>query len=211
MGVKRLAAEAGDLILLQSGERHLVRNVLGRLRLEIGRPPIDEGLSFLWVVDFPMFESIDDDGNPVAAHHPFTMPHVDDVDYLVRGGGESLLKVRSQAYDLVLNGTELGGGSIRIHNREVQHQMFRLLGIDEREAEERFGFLLDAFRYGAPPHGGIALGVDRIAMLLTGARSLREVIAFPKTQRAQELMSNTPGPVDQHQLDELHIQLVEVD
>ena len=137
-------------------------------------------------------------------HHPFTSPKPEDMAKLDTDPGA----VRARAYDLVLNGSELGGGSIRIHRRDVQQQMFRALGIDAEEAQERFGFLLDAFRYGAPPHGGIAFGLDRIVMHLTGATSLRDVIAFPKTQNASELMSHTPDVVDEHQLRDLHIRTV---
>lgn len=201
--VQMMGAQAGDLVLLQSGDRHLVRDVLGRLRLEIGRPPIDEGLEFLWVVDFPMFESINDAGDPVAAHHPFTMPHPDDVDYLVRGGGESLLNVRSQAYDLVLNGWELGSGSVRIHDPEIQKRVFAALGLTDDEAEEKFGFLLDAFSYGAPPHAGFAFGIDRLAALLLGEENIREVIAFPKTQSGGDPLTNAPTPIDDRHLTEL--------
>ena len=211
--IETLGAEAGDLVLVLAGSVPTVYEQMGTLRLhmagELGLIP--EGAAgpweFLWVTEFPLLEWDEGAQRYFAKHHPFTSPHPDDLDTMFDNPGAT----RARAYDLVLNGNEIGGGSIRIHNRAVQHQMFRLLGIDEEEAEERFGFLLDAFRYGAPPHGGIAFGVDRIAMLLTGASSLREVIAFPKTQRGQELMSNTPAPVDDHQLDELHIQLVEME
>lgn len=200
---REMAAEPGDLILLQSGDRQLVRTVLGRLRLEIGKPPIDEGLSFLWVVDFPMFESVTDDGTPVAAHHPFTMVHDDDIDYLVRGGGESLLKVRSQAYDLVLNGWELGSGSVRIHDPDIQSRVFAALGLSDDQAQEKFGFLVDAFRYGAPPHAGFAFGIERLTALLLGEENIREVIAFPKTQSGGDPLTSAPSQIDAHHLDEL--------
>ena len=206
--VSMMQAEAGDLLLLQSGDRHLVRDVLGRLRLEIGRPPLDEGLEFLWVVDFPMFESITDDGHPVAAHHPFTMPHPDDVDYLVRGGGESLLKIRSQAYDLVLNGWELGSGSVRIHEPDVQKRVFAALGLSDDEAEEKFGFLLDAFRFGAPPHAGFAFGIDRLTALLLGEENIREVIAFPKTQSGADPLTSAPTAIAERHLDELGLRVL---
>ena len=156
------------------------------------------------MTDFPLLEWDEDEQRFVARHHPFTSPRPEDLDTMFEDPGAT----KARAYDLVLNGFEIGGGSIRIHNREVQRQMFRLLGIDDEEADRRFGFLLDAFRYGAPPHGGIALGVDRIAMILTGGASLREVIAFPKTQSAQELMVQSPDYVDPHQLEELHIRVV---
>lgn len=198
-----MGAQEGDLILLQSGDRRQVRDILGRLRLEIGRPPIDEGLAFLWVVEFPMFESINDSGDPVAAHHPFTMPHIDDVDYLVKGGGESLLKIRSQAYDLVLNGWELGSGSVRIHDPEIQKRVFAALGLTDEEAEEKFGFLLDAFRYGAPPHAGFAFGIDRLTALLLGEENIREVIAFPKTQSGSDPLTSAPTAIDDRHLAEL--------
>lgn len=203
-----LEAEPGDLLLLQSGKRDLVRDVLGRLRLEIGQPPVDEGLAYLWVTDFPMFESINDNGNPVAAHHPFTMPHPDDVDYLVRGGGESLLKVRSQAYDLVLNGWELGSGSVRIHDPEIQKRVFAALGLSDEEAQEKFGFLLDAFAYGAPPHAGFAFGIDRLVALLLGEDNIREVIAFPKTQSGGDPLTDAPTAIDDSHLEELGLRLL---
>ena len=158
-----------------------MRDILGLLRLELGRPPITEGgLNFVWVTEFPLFESIDDQGRPIAAHHPFTMPHPDDVG-LLDGEGEELLAVRSQAYDLVLNGWELGSGSVRIHRPDIQRAVFRALGISDEDAETRFGFLLDAFRYGAPPHAGFAFGIDRLVAILAGEENIREVIAFPKT------------------------------
>ena len=180
--VAALEAAPGDMVFLVADERRVVRHVLGLLRLELGRPPVNEGgLQFLWVVDFPLFEALGDGGKPIPAHHPFTMPHADDV-HLLDERGEALLAVRSQAYDLVLNGIELGSGSIRIHRPDVQRRIFALLGIGEEEAQAKFGFLLDAFRFGAPPHGGFAFGTDRLTMLLVGESNIREVIAFPKTQ-----------------------------
>ena len=205
---RRLGAGPGDMIMLIAGERRLANRVLGLLRLELGRPPVTEGgLAPLWVVDFPLFEDIDEAGNPQPAHHPFTMPHPDDVDYLVRGGGKSLLRVRSQAYDLVINGWELGSGSVRIHDAAIQKQVFAALGIDDAEAERRFGFLLEAFGYGAPPHAGFAFGIDRLAALLAGEENIREVIAFPKTQSGSDPLTGAPGPVEPHHLTELGLRL----
>ncbi len=191
-----LEADSGDLLMLIASSERIVNRVLGSLRLELGRPPLDEGaLSPVWVTDFPLFEALDADGNPIPAHHPFTMPHPDDMDYLVRGGGESLLKVRSMAYDLVVNGWELGSGSVRIHDADMQQRVFSALGISPEQAERRFGFLLDAFRYGAPPHAGFAFGIDRLAALLAGEENIREVIAFPKTQSGSDLLTGAPGPI----------------
>ncbi|MDE0654347.1 MAG: aspartate--tRNA ligase [bacterium] len=205
---QRLEAGAGDMVMLIADEPRLANRVLGLLRLELGRPPVSEGgLAPLWVVDFPLFEDIDDEGNPQPAHHPFTMPHPDDLDYLVRGGGESLLRVRSQAYDLVINGWELGSGSVRIHDAAIQMQVFAALGIDEAEAERRFGFLLEAFGYGAPPHAGFAFGIDRLAALLAGEENIREVIAFPKTQSGADPLTSAPGPVEPAHLAELGLRL----
>ncbi|MCE2532219.1 MAG: aspartate--tRNA ligase [Acidimicrobiia bacterium] len=205
---QRLEAAPGDMIMLIADERRVANRVLGLLRLELGRPPVSEGgLAPLWVVDFPLFEDIDADGNPQAAHHPFTMPHPDDLDYLVRGGGESLLRVRSQAYDLVINGWELGSGSVRIHDAAIQKQVFAALGIDEEEVERRFGFLLEAFGYGAPPHAGFAFGIDRLAALLAGEENIREVIAFPKTQSGADPLTGAPGPVEPAHLAELGLRL----
>ncbi len=192
-----LAAEPGDLLLLVADARPVVRHVLGLLRLELGRPPVTEGgLHFMWVVDFPLFEGLDDDGSPVPAHHPFTMPHPEDVDLLTSDDPADLLRVRSQAYDLVLNGWELGSGSVRIHRADVQQTIFHLLGISDEDAQARFGFLLDAFRYGAPPHAGFAFGIDRLVALLVGEENIREVIAFPKTQSGADPLTNAPSPID---------------
>ena len=207
--VERTGAQAGDLLLLVADDRPVVWHVLGLLRLELGRPPVTEGgLRFLWVVDFPLFESIDDAGNPVPAHHPFTMPHAADVDLLDSSDPTDLLKVRSQAYDLVLNGWELGSGSVRIHRGDIQQRMFDLLGISPDEAQEKFGFLLDAFRYGAPPHAGFAFGIDRLVALLAGEENIREVIAFPKTQSGADPLTHAPSTVDAAQLDELGLRLL---
>jgi aspartyl-tRNA synthetase len=207
--VDTLGAQAGDLVLLAAGERPLVDRVLGTLRLDLARPPVHEGgLHFLWVVDFPLFEGLDDDGRPIPAHHPFTMPHPDDIALLEHGRGEDLLGVRSLAYDLVLNGWELGSGSVRIHRRDVQRQIFTLLGIDDEQAQARFGFLLDAFRYGAPPHAGFAFGIDRLSAVLAGEDNIREVIAFPKTQSGADPLTGAPTPLDPAQLRELGLSVL---
>jgi aspartyl-tRNA synthetase len=205
----RLAAEPGDLLFLVADDRPVVRHVLGLLRLELGRPPVTEGgLNFLWVVDFPLFEGLGDDGSPVPAHHPFTMPHPDDVGLLASDDPADLLRVRSQAYDLVLNGWELGSGSVRIHRADVQRTIFGLLGISDEEAQAKFGFLLEAFRYGAPPHAGFAIGIDRLAALLAGEENIREVIAFPKTQSGADPLTNAPSPIDAAQLAELGLRVL---
>lgn len=204
--VEASCAEKGDLVLILAGPKPDVLNQLGQLRLMMGK---DLGLiddtkfNLLWVTDFPLLDWDEETGRYHAMHHPFTSPKEEDMELI----DTDPAAVKARAYDLVLNGSEIGGGSIRIHNRKVQQRMFELLGIGEEEAEEKFGFLLSAFKYGAPPHGGIALGLDRIVMLLTGAKSLRDVIAFPKNQKAQSIMDNSPDVVDKHQLDELHIQI----
>jgi aspartyl-tRNA synthetase len=205
----RLGAEVGDVLFLVADEWAAVCHVLGLLRLELGRPPVNEGgLQFLWVVDFPLFEEVDEaTGRPVPAHHAFTMPHADDMD-LLDGGPEDLLRVRSQAYDLVLNGWELGSGSVRIHRPDVQRRIFDLLGIGEEEAQRKFGFLLDAFRYGAPPHAGFAFGIDRIVAMLVGEENIREVIAFPKTQSGTDPLTQAPTEIDPEQLSELGLRLL---
>jgi len=196
-----MEAEVGDLILIVADERRAARHILGLLRIELGRPPVTEGgLHFLWVVDFPLFEGLDEAGNPIPAHHPFTMPHPDDLDALERG---DLLEVRSQAYDLVLNGWELGSGSVRIHRRDIQEQIFAILGIGAEEAQAKFGFLLDAFRFGPPPHAGFAFGMDRLTAVLAGEENIREVIAYPKTQSGADPLTGAPTPIDDRHLAEL--------
>jgi aspartyl-tRNA synthetase len=207
-------AEPGDLVLVVADERTLVRHVLGLLRLQLGRPPVNEGgLHFLWVVDFPLFEGIDPEtGGPIPAHHPFTMPHPEDIGALGVLGepvppAEALLAARSQAYDLVLNGWELGSGSVRIYRGDIQSRVFELLGIDQETAQRKFGFLLEAFRYGAPPHAGFAFGIDRLVALLAGEENIREVIAFPKTQSGLDPLTNAPTEIDARQLTELGLRL----
>ena len=205
-----MEAREGDICYLVADEWRKAVHVLGLLRLELGRPPVNEGgLRFLWVVDFPLFEDVDDDGNPLPAHHPFTMPHADDLELLSQSSAATdLLEVRSQAYDLVLNGWELGSGSVRIHRRDIQQQIFNLLGIGEEESQQKFGFLMDAFRYGAPPHAGFAFGIDRLVALLVGEENIREVIAFPKTQSGTDPLTNAPTSIDQTQLDELGLRVL---
>ncbi|MEZ5234844.1 MAG: aspartate--tRNA ligase [Acidimicrobiales bacterium] len=208
-------AQPGDLLYLVADERPVVWHVLGLLRLQLGRPPVNEGgLNFLWVVDFPLFEGVDPEtGGPIPAHHPFTMPHPEDIDSLGSlgepvPGSDVLLAARSQAYDLVLNGWELGSGSVRIHRGDVQQRIFELLGIGAEEQQRKFGFLLDAFRYGAPPHAGFAFGIDRLVALLSGEENIREVIAFPKTQSGLDPLTNAPTEIDQRQLNELGLRLL---
>ena len=199
-------AKKGDLVFLLAGPKPQVLEQLGQLRLMIGEEFgfIDEhAFKPLWVTDFPLLEWDAESQRYHAMHHPFTSPREEDNELMDTEPGA----VRARAYDLVLNGSEIGGGSIRIHHPKMQQRMFDLLGIGEEEAEEKFGFLLQAFRYGAPPHGGIALGLDRLIMILTKAKSLRDVIAFPKNQRAQSMMDDAPAAVELKQLDELHIKL----
>jgi aspartyl-tRNA synthetase len=204
-----LAAAPGDLCLLVADEWRTAVEVLGRLRNELGRPPVAEGpMNFHWITEFPLFDGLGSQGTPIPAHHPFTMPHPDDVERLATASGVELLELRSQAYDLVLNGWELGSGSVRIHRREVQQQIFDLLGIAPEEAQHRFGFLLDAFRYGAPPHAGFAFGIDRLAAILAGEENIREVIAFPKTQSGADPLTNAPTELDPGHLDELGLRVV---
>ncbi|MDI1446785.1 aspartate--tRNA ligase [Polyangium sp. 6x1] len=203
-----LGAGTGDLLFFQFGSFKLVNAVLGGLRLHLGHKLglIPEGQwRFLWVTDFPMFEQAES-GQWVAAHHPFTSPKPEHVQYLGTDNG----RVEARAYDLVLNGNEIAGGSIRIHQREVQAKVFAALGLSEEDFRAKFGFLLDAFRYGPPPHGGIAFGLDRLAMLLCNASSLRDVITFPKTQKGTDLMTDAPTGVAPEQLDELGVQLKKV-
>jgi aspartyl-tRNA synthetase len=199
--VKVTELEVGDVVFFGAGAKKVVWDYMGRFRLflaaEMDIVPAD-ALEFLWVVDFPMFEV--EDGRTKALHHPFTMPKsLDNID--------DLEEIESIAYDIVLNGTELGGGSIRIHKEEIQSKVFKLMGISDEEAREKFGFLLDALQYGAPSHGGFAMGLDRMIMLLAGTDSIRDVIAFPKTQKAQCLLTQAPSTVDEEQLKELSIRL----
>lgn len=208
--VKRTGAQNGDLIFFGADKAKVVNDAIGALRVKVGHSEFGKARGLiegqwkpLWVVDFPMFEFDDDAQRWNAVHHPFTSPKDGHEDWLETDPGRCVAK----AYDAVLNGIELGGGSVRIHREDVQSKVFRALKIDAEEAQLKFGFLLDALQYGAPPHGGIAIGLDRFVMLMTGAESLRDVIAFPKTQRAQDLLTQAPGPVDEKQLRELHIRL----
>jgi aspartyl-tRNA synthetase len=201
-----LDAAPGDLLLFIADTPRIANEALGRLRGHLGQRlglTDPKNYQFVWVTDFPLLEWDGEQRRHVAVHHPFTAPLDEDILLLDSDPG----KVRAKAYDLVLNGSEIGGGSIRIHNQAIQSRMFSLLGIGEEEARQKFGFLLDALEFGAPPHGGIAFGLDRIMMILTGAESIRDVIAFPKTQKATCLMSEAPGPVEEKQLRELGIRL----
>ncbi|SMB98840.1 aspartyl-tRNA synthetase [Thermanaeromonas toyohensis ToBE] len=200
----RMKAQTGDLLLFVADEEEKAAQVLGALRLEIaGRLKLldPERFAFVWIIDFPLLEYSEEEGRYKAIHHPFTSPREEDIFLL----DSDPLKVRALAYDVVLNGVELGGGSIRIHRRDLQEKMFSLLGLSPEEAREKFGFLLEAFEYGAPPHGGIALGLDRLIMLMGRRETIRDVIAFPKTQSGTCLLTGAPGPVAPEQLRELHL------
>lgn len=200
---RRMEAETGDVLIFLADKEEVVCQSLAALRLDLGKKLglIDENeLNFTWVVDFPMFEK-DHKARPTSLHHPFTAPKAEDLDRMET----DVFDVKTNAYDLVLNGCELGGGSIRIHQKEVQERVFRILEIDEEEARDKFGFLLDSLEYGAPPHGGLALGLDRMVMLFLNTPSLRDVIAFPKTQKATCMMTEAPGAVEEEQMEELFI------
>jgi aspartyl-tRNA synthetase len=203
--LERTGAESGDLIFFGADKTRVVNESLGALRIKLGhdRGLVEDGWRFLWVVDFPMFERDERTDRWNALHHPFTAPATDDPGELEANPGGML----SRAYDMVLNGTELGGGSIRIHKTELQQRVFNLLGIDEQEAEDKFGFLLTALKYGCPPHGGIAFGLDRMVMLMAGASSIRDVMAFPKTQTASCLLTQAPAAVSEGQLRDLSIRV----
>jgi len=207
--VERTEAKDGDLLLFGSDKWTTCYTVLGALRLEIAKQTgllesVKDKFAFLWVVDFPLFEYDEESKRFVAMHHPFTSPKPEDLEFIDTEPG----KVRARAYDIVVNGAEVGGGSIRIHDTEVQQKMFGLLGLSQEEANAKFGFLLDALKYGAPPHGGIALGLDRLVMTLAGTENIRNVIAFPKTTSGLSLMDGSPSAVDEEQLKELGINLV---
>lgn len=204
--LQRVQAEAGDLICFVADKNSVVFDALGQLRLEVARKldildPND--FKFLWVTEFPLFEYDEEDNRWAAKHHPFTSPMDEDLAFLESDPG----KVRAKAYDIVLNGVEIGGGSIRIHIQELQAKMFRMLGFTEEDANRKFGFLLEAFKYGTPPHGGMAFGLDRLVMLMAKRNSIRDVIAFPKVQNASCPMANAPDLVDEKQMQELHIQI----
>ena len=198
-------AKVGDLVLVVADEYTEACHVLGALRASLGSPPVGDGpYRYVWVTEFPMFEGVDEDGHLQAAHHPFTMPHPEDLELIERDP----LKVRSQAYDLVLNGWELGSGSVRIHRADIQSRIFRALGITDEEAQSRFGFLLGAFKYGAPPHAGFAFGIDRLTAIFAGEENIREVIAFPKTQSGTDLMTGAPKSITERQLRDLRLRPV---
>lgn len=203
--LRRTQAQSGDLIFFGADRANIVNDSLGALRVRIAQDLnlVEEGWRFLWVVDFPMFERDEREDRWNALHHPFTSPSTENPDELEADPGNML----SRAYDMVLNGTELGGGSIRIHQQDMQQRVLKLLGIDQKEAEEKFGFLLTALNYGCPPHGGIAFGLDRMVMLMAGANSIRDVMAFPKTQTAACLLTQAPAPVSDQQLKELSIRV----
>ncbi len=210
----RTGAVNGDLVFFGADKAKVVNDAMGALRGKIGHSEFGRARGLLesewrplWVVDFPMFEYDEENSRWSALHHPFTAPKDGHEDMLETNPGRCLAK----AYDMVLNGWEIGGGSVRIHREEVQSKVFRALNIGAEEAAEKFGFLLDALQYGAPPHGGIAFGLDRIVTMMAGAESIRDVIAFPKTQRAQDLLTKAPSAVDEKQLRELHIRLRAVD
>ncbi len=212
--LKRTGAQDGDLLFFGADKEKIVNDAIGALRIKIGHSEFgkknglfEDRWAPLWVVDFPMFEHDEENGRWVAVHHPFTAPKDGHEDYMVTAPEKCI----SKGYDMVLNGWEMGGGSVRIHRADVQRKVFDALKITADEAQEKFGFLLDALQYGAPPHGGLAFGLDRIVTMMTGAESIRDVIAFPKTQRAQCLLTQAPSPVDEKQLRELHIRLRNTD
>ena len=207
--LNKFGAEKGDVVLIVADKNKVTLPTLGSLRLTVAKKLdiIPEGFNFLWITEFPFFEYNEETKNWDAMHHPFTMPEEDCIPYLDSDPG----KVIAKAYDLVLNGTELSSGSIRITDYELQQKMFEALGLTQEEIDAKFGFLVEAYKYGAAPHGGMGIGLDRIAMIMCGADSLRDVVAFPKVQNASELMSNAPDVVDASQLEELGISIVKTE
>ena len=198
-------AQVGDIVFCVADDYAQACKVLGALRVTLGAPPVSEGPHhYVWITDFPMFEGLDEDGNPIAAHHPFTMPNPDDIHLMKTDP----LKVRARCYDLVLNGWELGSGSVRISDAAIQAEVFKSLGISDEEAESRFGFLMGAFKYGAPPHAGFAFGIDRLVAIFAGEENIREVIAYPKTQSGSDLMTGAPKNITERQLRDLRIKPV---
>lgn len=208
--VAAMGGKPGDLLLFAADRNKVVYDVLGNLRLELARQ-LDllkkDDFKFLWVTEFPLLEYSEEEGRFVAMHHPFTMPMDEDLQYIDSDPG----RVRAKAYDIVLNGVEMGGGSVRIHQGDVQSKMFEVLGFTPERANDQFGFLLEAFKYGVPPHAGLAYGFDRMVMLMVGADSIRDVIAFPKVKDASCLMTEAPTPVDPAQLKELGIEVAETE
>jgi aspartyl-tRNA synthetase len=210
---EKFNAQPGDMLLILSGETEKTRKQLGELRLEMGRrleliKPGD--FKPLWVIDFPLLEWDEESERFHAMHHPFTAPKQEDIQRMLSGDHETMKSLKANAYDLVINGVEIGGGSIRIHDRELQSKNFKLLGFTPEEAEAQFGFLLGAFEYGAPPHGGIAFGFDRLCAVMQGQNSIRDFIAFPKNNQGRDMMIDAPSPVAKDQLDELQIALKEI-
>ncbi len=209
--IERTGAKQGDLLAFAADKPRIVHKVLGELRLKMARDmklKPSEDFAWLWVVDFPLFEWDEEEKRFVSTHHPFTAPRDEDLPNLDSRDRDLVESVKSKAYDIVVNGSEIGGGSIRIHRMDVQQKVFSLLGIDAEAQKLKFGFLLDALQYGAPPHGGIALGLDRLIMILRNVNNIRDVIAFPKTQSGADLMCGSPSPVDEKQLKETHIRVV---
>jgi aspartyl-tRNA synthetase len=205
-----VGAQTGDIIFILSGEAEKTRKQLGELRLHLGRELelIQDGdFKPLWVLDFPLLEWDEETERFYAMHHPFTSPKQADIPRMLSGDHETLKSLRADAYDLVINGAEIGGGSVRIHDRELQSRNFDLLGFSKEEAEAQFGFLLGAFEYGAPPHGGIAFGFDRLCAVMNGQSSIRDFIAFPKNNQGRDMMIDAPSPVEKIQLDELGLEL----
>ena len=202
-------AQAGDLVLLLCGEKRKTQTMLGVLRIEMGnRLGLRDPFNFapLWVVDFPLFEWSEEDGRFYAMHHPFTAPKPEHLELYYSDKKEDLEKVCANAYDFVLNGTELGGGSIRIHEAAMQERMFEILGISKEDADYKFGFIINAFKFGAPPHGGLAFGFDRVCALFGGQETIRDYIAFPKNNQGRDVMIDSPSRIDQVQMDELFLQ-----